>query len=115
MSAEATGIQIPISLTLDEARAALKEIEAAARRTGTQIQEGLGGDGKKGVDTLTGAFQAYRKEQVQQGRMVGFYVREIGEFTNASKEASAIVGGFGSVIAEAAAGGFTFGLAYEAA
>lgn len=55
----------------------------------------------------------YKQEQVQQGRLVGFYVREVAEFTGAGQQAQAVLGGFAQTLGEAATAGLGFGLAVE--
>lgn len=113
-------LQFVVEVTSDQASKGFQAVTHALEEVGVQskIQLGKMGEGARGasghMDGLSGAFMRFKREQVQQGRMVGFYVRELTEFTGMGKEAQGIVSGLGQVLVEGAAGGLSFGLAFEA-
>jgi hypothetical protein len=70
---------------------------------------------EKAHDSLLGKFREFRQEQVQQGRMAKFYARELVEMVPAAEGAKSAIQGVLGVMVEGAAGGLSFGLAFEAA
>lgn len=78
---------------------ALKAMDLLAERfrgVGKAAREGLGQQLKPAADSvenLEGKLKGFKREQVQEGRLVGFYVREIGSFVGMSSEAQNAIGG----------------------
>lgn len=70
--------------------------------------------GNTGLGALSSAMREFKREQVQQNRLVGFYVRELVEFTGAGKQAKEMMGALGGVLVEGLGGGLGFGMAIEA-
>jgi hypothetical protein len=72
------GLQIPVSLTLEEARVALKTLEAEARKAGAAIQDKLGG-GAGAEKAKSGIFQL--KEGMGRAREAAmFFSSSLSEF-----------------------------------
>lgn len=66
-------------------------------------------------DSLLAKFKEFRGEQVQQGRMARFYAGELASIIPAGDGVKQTMQGLLGVIIEGAAGGASFGLAFEAA
>jgi hypothetical protein len=100
--------------------ASLKELEQAMRDAGILVEDfsvkakKAGTTGAAGFNDLEKSLKGFRREQVQEGRLVGFYVKELADFTSLSAEAKTMVGGLGQVLLNAATSGISFGLAFEA-
>lgn len=80
---------------------------------------GLGTESKKsGEETASGfermekSLKAFKKEQVGEGKLVGFYVKELAEFTTLSEGAKSALGNLAQV-GLALASGSVFGVAFE--
>jgi hypothetical protein len=82
--------------------AANQPAQAAAQET-SNVHEGL-----------LGKLREFRGEQVQQGRMARFYANELLSIVPAGKDAKDSLQGLLGIAVEAAAGGVSFGLAFEA-
>lgn len=101
--------------------ASLKELEQAMRDAGIMVEDfsakaqKAGAQGSSGFEALEKSAKAFRREQVQEGRLVGFYVKELADFTEISDSAKNTIGNLGQTLMAAATGGLSFGLAFEAA
>ncbi|MEY2668528.1 MAG: hypothetical protein RJA59_1166, partial [Pseudomonadota bacterium] len=101
--------------------ASLKELEQAMRDAGIMVEDfagkakKAGQEGSGGFEQLEKSAKSFRREQVQEGRLVGFYVKELADFTSMSDSAKNVVGNLGQTLLAAATGGLSFGLAFEAA
>jgi hypothetical protein len=79
--------------------ASLKELEQAMRDAGIMVEDfsvkagKAGKSGSAGFDTLGKSVKDFKREQVQEGRLVGFYVGELGSFTGASTQAKEALSG----------------------
>lgn len=60
MSATAEGLQIPISMSLDEARQALQQLEQLARASGRRIKDGVE-VGERGVTSLGDSIRTFAR------------------------------------------------------
>lgn len=107
------GISVSIGGTNKELKDVLKDSTGALVLTQKQFEQ-LGQQGGSAFSDLEHSLKSFKREQVQQGRLVGFYVKELTEFTGMGKEASETVSGLGQMLVEGAAGGLSFGLAFEA-
>jgi hypothetical protein len=84
-------IQAEISLELGQLVAQLNQASTAiakfAQGAGTSIKPA-----NDAVEGLGKTFRDFKRDQVQEGRMVGFYVRELTSFTGASSGTQAALG-----------------------
>lgn len=84
------GLLIPVSLTLEEAQAALKQLEIAARQAGRKIQDGL--DPKPTAQT--GQSISQLKTQLGQARAAAmFFTSSLGEMGEGGRRLQSVVGG----------------------
>lgn len=79
-----------------------RDIPAAAAKAAT------------GTRNLERAFKDYKSSQVQQGRLVGFYVRELTEFVSMGEGARKVAGSLGQTLLEVATKGAPIFIAFEA-
>jgi hypothetical protein len=74
-------------------------INAATAKTTTDLAKAMGAlpgatkPAEEGIRGTANAFKDFKRDQVQEGRMVGFYVRELTSFTGASSSTQAALGG----------------------
>lgn len=85
------GLLIPIQFTLEEARAALAQLEAQARAAGQRAGEGVGGGMGKGLAGLKGQLGPARESMM-------FFTSALGEFGPAGRTAQTAVAGVGSAL-----------------
>ena len=102
------------SQDLAQAVAQMKGFSGAVA-TGHQTSAGAAGVDDKAHTGLLGTFKEFRKEQVQQGRMARFYAGELMGIVPAGDAVKGKLQELLGIGIEAAAGGFGFGLALEAA
>jgi hypothetical protein len=111
MSAEAQGLQIPVGLSLEEAQLALKQLEQMAREAGKKVKAGLG-EGEKAAGGFSDSISKWRKEEMQEGRRVGFLVDQ---FTAGLVPATGAAREGINLLTKSLIGGFGLGLALDAA
>jgi hypothetical protein len=113
--ATSNGIQVYIGASVADLVQGLKDGTTAVRNFGREAAGSRAGTDQAagGFNSLGSSLMAFKREQVQQGRLVGFYVRELTEFTGISKQAQGVLSGLGSVLVEGLAGGVGIGLALE--
>lgn len=111
MAGNAGVIQAEISVQIGSALAQLKAITDSFKQLGQSAGAGMK-PANEAVDGLAQSFKDFRKDQVQQGRLVGFYVKEVGEFVDVSKGAQSALGGFGGALLEMASGAGPVALAF---
>ncbi len=111
MAGNAGVIQAEISVQIGSALAQLKAITDSFRQLGQSAGAGMR-PANEAVDGLSKSFKDFRKDQVQQGRLVGFYVQEVGQFIDVSKGAQSALGGFGGAMLEMASGAGPVALAF---
>lgn len=92
MSAEAQGLQIPISMSLDEARAALAQLEQMARQAGRGVQAGIGG-AKPATDAGTASLSKYKEGLSRSREAAMFFTSALGELGPAGRTAQIAVSG----------------------
>ena len=92
MSGNTGIIQAEISVQIGQALAQLKQASDALAKFGQSAGAGLA-PANHAVEGLGKQFKDFRKEQVQEGRLVGFYVREMTDFAGASQATQGAVGG----------------------
>ena len=79
--------------------ASLKELEQAMRDAGILVEDfsvktkKAGATGAAGFNELEKGLKGFKREQVQEGRLVGFYVKELTSFAGASSGTQAAMGG----------------------
>ena len=92
MAGNAGIIQAEIAIQIGTALAQLKEISDALQKVGAGAGAGFA-PANQAVEGLGKTFRDFKKEQVQEGRLVGFYVQELTSFAGVSKETQGAVGG----------------------
>ena len=85
------GLLIPIQFTLEEARAALSQLESRARAAGQRAGEGVSGGMGKGLAGLKGQLGPARESMM-------FFTSALGEFGPAGRTAQTAVAGVGSAL-----------------
>jgi hypothetical protein len=85
-------IQAELQFQVGTAFSQLKAIQDNLAKLGQETGQSLA-PANQAVKGLEQSFKDFKREQVQEGRLVGFYAREIGGFVGASAEASTAVGG----------------------
>lgn len=100
-------LQFVVEVTADQATKGFQAISHGLEEVGVKgavslrnLKENARTAANEGVGGLAHAFKEFKSEQVQQGRVVGFYVRELAEFTGAGKTAQETLKGLGGVLAE---------------
>ncbi len=81
-----------LQLQVGAAFSQLRAIQDNIARLGQEAGKGLK-PANEAVAGLEQSFKNFKREQVQEGRLFGFYSREIGGFLGASAEASTAIGG----------------------
>jgi hypothetical protein len=114
--AESDGLQIPVGFSLDEARAALKQLEEMARAAGQKVKVDLGDGAAKSAEKAASGFgslaeklQAYRREESQQTRTIRFLTGELQGMLPIGSKTAETLGRIGTIFA----GGIGWGLAFE--
>lgn len=85
-------IQAELAIELGRSLAALNQAQAAIAKFAQGAGQSMA-PANQAVDSLGKTFKNFRREQVQEGRLLGFYAREMGSFVGASAEVSAAAGG----------------------
>jgi hypothetical protein len=111
MGAEAMGLQIPVGMSLDEAQLALRQLEQLARETGKKVQQGFK-PATEAADGFSSSISKWRKDEMQEGRRVGFLVDQ---FTAGLVPATGAAREGVNLLTKALIGGFGLGLALDAA
>lgn len=102
MPAEATGVEIPIGMSLDDAREALRALEAESKRSGRAVQAAVE-PGARAFDRAGGSLLNYARAQRREAGAARYFVSELASIapvTDGTKTAlmgltSALVGGLG--------------------
>lgn len=112
-----TDAQIMIGADIEDLRRGLnvskQEVDEWIRGGLAKIPAATQG-ANRATEGLLGTLKDFKREQVQQGRLVGFFVKDLVEMSGAGTEAKAAMSGLGQILLEGAAGGSAFGLAFEA-
>lgn len=85
------GLLIPIQFTLEEARAALNQLEAQARASGQRVGEGVGGGVSKGLAGLKAQMGPARESAM-------FFTQALGEFGPQGRTAQIALSGLAGAI-----------------
>jgi hypothetical protein len=119
--ASSTQMEVVIQAQAAQYIQAMKDSAAASAAMAKTIRESFGGlpaatkPAEQAVGGLATSIAQYRREQSGQARTVSFFVREIVEVANVSREAASALSGLGQVALEAATGGSAFAIGFEAA
>ena len=112
----ANSINVVIGATTGDATRALNELRTVINGLAGEMNRAT--PGIKGADVATSSFtdsmMRYKREQVGENRMVGFYVRELAAFTGAAGESKEVLAGLlGAVVGFAS--GNIIGAVFESA
>lgn len=99
MSAEAQGLQIPVSFTLDEARAALRVLQEEARKAGRAIGAELDGGGGVGGGGGKGGLSGLKENLSRSREAAMFFTASLGEFGPAGRTAQFAISGLVGALA----------------